>query len=139
MSESHQAAAEAVMRYADERNGHHPGCYVLSGFIPTERLLAFARDFEPDAALRGKPLSEAVGQHLQASGGMVLVAEGLVGFIAADSQHPDRPMAARILDQVRSDAATRETYRRPVHYVAAHEEGLAIAVAIDDRFWTEDW
>lgn len=116
-----------------------PGCYVLSGFVPTETLLQHAKGFEEDGSVTGKDLSSELAFYMQETGMMAYAAEALVNFIANEPDHPDRMMAIQIRDQMQSDRQTKPTYRKPEHFASAHDEGLAIAVVIDDRFWTEDW
>lgn len=48
-------------------------------------------------------------------------------------------LATRIFEQISDDLKTKPEYWKPVMYVAGTETGFAVAVTIDDRFWTDEW
>lgn len=133
----HEAAAE-VMRYAYARNAAHPGCYVLSGFVPHGELLSLV-DLTNMEGLTGKALGIAIAKFLHEHDRLRVLVDQLLRHIAGDPTHGDQIMAARILEQIEADQVVGTYYRKPCTYVTAHESGLAVAIAIDDRFWTAEW
>ena len=138
--ESQVAACNDVVRHAVERNQQHPGLYVISGFMPHWTLQDNFPAFENSHGHTGRELSKSLAVHLQESGDVLNVVAELLKSIAGDSKHDDQEMAQRILQQIREDMSkNQDDFRKPVHYMGGNEEGLAIAVAIDDRFWTDEW
>lgn len=67
------------------------------------------------------------------------LADLLLRDIAQNSDHPSQEIASRIVQQMDVDVATQDTYRKPLSYLSVSETGIAIAIAIDDRFWTAEW
>jgi len=137
---SHTEAAEKIAKYAYERNQHNKGCKTLSGFLPHEVLQEFLQDrYAPPSHLTGKALSADYGRFLQENDLFRYLVKGLLENISCQDNHGSQDMASRILKQIESDQAAGPNFRKPLHYVSGTEEGLVIAIAIDDRFWTDEW
>ncbi len=138
---SHNAACEEVARYAIERNKEFSGYKVLTGFMSNETLLAAFSDVKADGTLSGRQQARAIVEYLEESEKVTMIIAELLRFISADPSQEAYDTATRILSQIRADldASDGRAYRKPVHYVAAADEGLAVAIVIDDRFWTEEW
>lgn len=87
--------------------------------------------------LQGRELSANITNYLDESGQIPALIADLLKHL---SEQEPRGTAARILEQIRSDLDEDPgNYRKPVHYIAGSADGLAIAIVIDDRFWTSGW
>ena len=139
--DSHTAACDAVARHAIERNKQFPGYKVLTGFIPHQAFCDAYPGYDNQKPIDGRELTRDMVEFLQETDDVTSLVAGLLNFLANDSAHESHGIADKILNQIKSDLASSENgeYRKPVHYVAGADEGIALALVIDDRFWTDEW
>jgi hypothetical protein len=63
----------------------------------------------------------------------------LLTIAASNGPGESQALANRILRQMELDENGRRRIRRPIYIVLPVIRGFAIAVIIDDRFWTDEW
>ena len=101
--------------------------------------MATLLDYQRVPGMASKELCDDVIQFIDDND---LAVELSVAVLRENLQHTDcniREIARRILDQMKNDWEASEGLRFPMQYKLASDEVLAVAVAIDSRFWSDQW
>ena len=129
-------ALTSVLDMAIERYGDHPGFTVVLAFADYAKFLETV-EVRDVAEREGRDLGRHIAAVLEEEDQTYLFTE----MALAGSLEPNNPdaIANRIRVQMDADTLAVPTYRKPVQYVAGNDYGFAVCVAIDDRFWTDEW
>ena len=140
---SHTDGVKVVTEYLYERRRQYEGCEVIAGFITLDALGEVLQEADPQCGLpgqlTGKPLSAAYAKYFQDNNLTIILTIRLLWLATQAGHNKSRQVATRILNQIQLDQASNATVREPVIYVEGNEEGWAVAICIDDRFWTDEW
>jgi hypothetical protein len=128
-------ALSGIGRAAHQRCGQHPGFDCVLCFVRYRELVRLFPDYhgtlfataEEHQALSADFLKQGVNRQRLIS---VLL------DMSATQEGPDG-LAARVRTRVRDSLPTNPV--RPQFYAAPTEEGVAVALAIYDKFWTDEW
>jgi hypothetical protein len=63
----------------------------------------------------------------------------LLSISITDGDADSKYLAGKILKQMEEDEVMSWIARRPTLYVVNADNGVAVALGIDDRFWTDEW
>ena len=133
------SALGAVAETAKERSGDHPGFNCVLMFIERDELLEFMPSYPGSILQESSEFMKDYFAYLK-SNDLTIKFIGKVLSVAAERGPSDaKELARRIINQMEMDNATRWSCRRPTMYVVGRGNGVAIALAIDDRFWTDAW
>lgn len=119
--------------YFEDQEDYPSGFKCLAGLIDQRSLLTIFDGFKPPAGLTGKALSSAIGEYLDEN---KLRHELSDAFLRNASRSDD--FAQRICDRIDVEYIGERSAELGARcYLAVHELGLGIVIAIDDRFWVD--
>lgn len=138
-SDNKLSAMATVAEIAKERSGGHRGFDCVLMFAKCDDLLEFIPSYPGSILQEPDEFVKHYFAYLK-SNDLTKTFIKKVLLTAIDQGPADvRGLAGRIFQQMEADDANSGTVRRPTMYVVGADNGVAVALAIDHRFWTEEW
>lgn len=122
-----------MARLVRDRVGDKPGFDCILSVIPYETLVELHADYGGSVFLTAEEHSRQVIDYLRESEAREALTKTVLDTSLSSDHGPSRLLAERILRRTADNSA------RPLFYAAPSNEGLIVALAVHDDFWTPDW
>jgi hypothetical protein len=124
---------------ARDRMGQFRGFDCVASFVHNDVLVETFPDCYEALFVSGATLAAEIVSALQRSGRVGDLARIVLEGAANSDNLAAKTLATKIINKIDSEQHRGPPFRKPVYYVTKTERGLAVVIAIDDRFWNDEW
>lgn len=137
-SDGQMDALAAVAQMAHERAGHFPGFDCILAFIPYEVLMTQESSYDLSLFLTPEEQSARVAKHFSSHEARFDLILSVLKQAIESKDEPSITLASKIVARMQSGGPNAPV-ARPLLYLLRAPEGIAVALAIHDEFWTGKW